>query len=265
MKILPSLILLALAPACAEEAKTPVTDDFSQLTGLDEKSDAFSSQMKTLGTLTYGQTSASKLYTKSPKYRAYRFDGAVGDKVDVWVRSNDGDAVAWLVDKSFHVIASNDDADGTTFDSHLVATLPASSSTTHWIIYREYAKANAHFTVELGGPAWDTSCQSDTDCVAVSRGGCCPNGMHDAVSVGAEDDYAAAHSCTITPHPVCPLAVILDRRVAQCNQATNHCEMIAPEDIACGGFTLHAHQCPAGYRCQLPISTPDVPGKCVAN
>ncbi len=263
MKTFVSLILLALAPACAEEAKTPVTDDFSELTGLDEKSDSFSAQMVNLGTLTYGQTSASKLYRKSPKYRAYKFDGVAGDKIDISVRSSDGDSVAWLVDKSFKVIAFNDDADNTTYDSHITATLPPSSSTTHWIIYRDYSYATAHFTVELRGPSWNTSCQIDADCVAVSRGGCCPNGLHDAVSVGAESDYAAAHACTITPHPICPLAVILDRRVAQCNFASHQCEMVAPEDIRCGGFTAHPHQCPADYRCQLPISMPDVPGSCV--
>jgi hypothetical protein len=98
----------------------------------------------------------------------------------------------------------------------------------------------------------------------VSRGGCCPNGLHDAVSVGAEGDYATAHACTITPHPVCPLAVILDQRIAQCNFATNHCEMVAPEDIACGGFLAHPHQCPSGFECHLTVNMPDRPGKCVA-
>lgn len=259
-----SLLLLALVPACASDAKVPVTDDFSALAGLDEKSDAFSYQMKTLGTLTYGQTSASKAYSKTPRYRAWKFDGSEHDQVDVWVRSTDGDAVAWLLDKSYHVLASNDDADDTTLDAHLTATLPASTSTTHYIVYRDYSLDASHFTVQLGGgPAWDTSCQTDDDCVAVSRGGCCPNGVKVAVSDGAQADYAAANACTVTPHPVCPFAVILDQRVAECNRTTNHCEMVAPEDIACGGFTAHPHECPTGYTCQLTVHTPDLPGKCV--
>ena len=33
-------------------------------------------------------------------------------------------------------------------------------------------------------------------------------------------------------------------------------------DIACGGFTANAHECPANYR-RAHSSTPDVPGKCV--
>ena len=40
---------------------------------MDEKSDSFSYRMKTLGTLTYGDTSASKAYTKTPRYRAFKF------------------------------------------------------------------------------------------------------------------------------------------------------------------------------------------------
>lgn len=266
MKLLPSLLVFALVPACAQEAKAPTTDDFSELSGLDEKSDSFSYQMKTLGTLTYGQTSTSKAYSKTPRYRAYKFDGVLNDKIDVWVRSDDGDAVAWLLDKSFKVLASNDDANDATLDSHITATLPASTSTTHYIVYRDYGLSSSHFAVELtGGPAYSTSCQTDSDCVAVSRGGCCPNGVNVAVSSGAEDDYAAASACTITPHPLCPFAVILDRRAAQCNFTTNHCEMVAPEDIRCGGFTAHPHQCTSGYSCQLTVSMPDIPGKCVAH
>ncbi len=266
MKCLSSLLVLSLIPACAQEPKVPATDDFSELTGLDEKSDAFSYQMKTLGTLTFGQTSASKTYSKTPRYRAFKFDGAANDKVDVWVRSDDGDAVAWLLDKSFHVLASNDDANDSTLDAHLTATLPASTSTTHYIVYRDYGLSISHFTVSLaGGAPYDTSCHSDAECVAVSRGGCCPNGVNVAVSSGAESDYAAASACTITPHPVCPFAVILDRRVAQCNHATNHCEMIEIENIQCGGFLANAHQCPTGYACHLPVGMPDRPGSCVAN
>ncbi len=258
--------MIALIPACAQEAKVAVTDDFSELTGLDEKSDAFSYQMKTLGTLSYGETSTSKPYTRTPRYRAFKFEGAVNDKVDVWVRSDDGDAVAWLLDKSFKVIASNDDANDSTLDAHLAVTLPASTGTTHYIVYRDHGLSSSHFTVSLaGGPQHDTACHADADCVAVSRGGCCPNSVNVAVSAGAEADYAAASACTITPHPVCPFAAILDRRVAQCNHVTNHCEMIEIENIQCGGLLANAHQCPTGYTCHLPVSNPDRPGNCVAN
>lgn len=263
-KLVPLSIAVSLV-ACAQQAKAPVDDDFSQFAGLDEKSDAFSYRMKTLGSLGYGETS-SAAYSKTPRFRAYTFEGNAGDRVDAWVRSTDGgDAVAWLLDKSFRVVASNDDAADDTLDAHVAVTLPASASTTHYLVYRDYDLHTAHFTAELGGgPAWDTTCQRDSDCVAVSKGGCCPNGTNVAVSLGAETDYATANACTVTPHPVCPFAVILDRRVAECSHVTNHCEMVAPEDIACGGNLATAHACPDGYTCQLVVGHADRPGRCVA-
>jgi hypothetical protein len=265
MRFLSSLILLSVVGGCTQDVKAPVTDDFTDLQGMDEKSDAFSYRMKTLGTLTYGQTSSAKAYSSTPRFRAFKFDGNANDRVDAWVRSTDGDAVAWLLDKSFNVLASNDDANANTLDAHVVFTLPASTSTTHYLVFRDYDLVSSHFTVQLGGgPQYDTTCHTDSDCVAVSRGGCCPNGVKVAVTAGSEGAYAAASVCTITPHPVCPFAVILDRRVAQCNFATNRCEMIAAEDIKCGGFIATTHHCPDGYSCQLTISTPDLPGRCVA-
>ena len=219
-----ALASILFVAACAHKA--PVTDDFSDLAGQDEKSDAFSYRMKLLGSLDYGQSAASAKYTHSPRYRAYKFGGNEGDRVDVWVRSNDGDAVAWVLDNSFQVVASNDDADDTTLDAHVVTTLPASDSITHYIVYRDYSLATAHFSVDL---AAQPTCTTDDDCVGFAS--------------GAQDAG--------------------DTRVAQCDFATSHCQLIAPEDIRCGGFMLHTHQCPAGYTCHYQ-GVPDIPGTCVA-
>ena len=133
--------------ACAQQPKTAVTDDF---TGLDAKADSFSSRMKIVGSLDYGQTSASTRYTKTPRYRAFKFAGNAGDLIDVWVRSTDGgDAVAWVLDNDFHVVASNDDADDTTLDSHVNVALPANASATHYVVFRDYWTDTAHFTVDV--------------------------------------------------------------------------------------------------------------------
>src|SRR5262249_49330770 len=155
-----------------------VTDDFSDLSGMDEKSDAFSYRMKIVGSLDYNHTSSSVKYTSTPRFRAFKFSGHAHDLVDVWVKSTDGgDAVAWVLDNSFHVLGTNDDADATTTDAHISLTLPSSSSLTHYIVFRDYNTSTAHFNVTLdGGLAYDTSCQVDADCVAVDAGGCCPNG-----------------------------------------------------------------------------------------
>jgi hypothetical protein len=63
----------------------------------------------------------------------------------------------------------------------------------------------------------------------------------------------------VCPAVVCPLACILDTRVAECN--AGKCEMVAIADIACGGFTTNPHKCPEGYDCTLS-HIPDVPGTC---
>ncbi len=78
-------------------------------------------------------------------------------------------------------------------------------------------------------------------------------------------DQASAYAADplICPAVMCPLACVLETRVAQCNTSTNKCEMIQPGDIACGGHTIHPHSCPAGYACEgagLPV---DAPGQCV--
>lgn len=108
------------------------------------------------------------------------------------------------------------------------------------------------------------ACQTDADCVAVEKAGCCPNGYLVAVNKDEVDAYAATYACTARS-PICPTYVVQDTRVAQCDFQAHQCRMMAPTDIHCGGFIAPArqHQCPAGYVCQLG-SVPDVGGSCVA-
>jgi hypothetical protein len=258
-----SMILSSLiAVGCSTEKPVP-TDEFSSLDGVDEKADAFSTHMKLLGQLAYGKVSDDVTYSKSPKYRAFKFFGKEGDKVDLWVRSGDGDAVAWLLDGHFHVVATNDDAAPDTFDAHIETTLPASSLKTHYIVFREYGYAKATFSVQLDGGDPIFACQVDADCVAVPEAACCPTGRKIAVASGEEEAYADANACHEPPH-VCNKAVILDQRVAECDASTKQCVMIAPEDIRCQGFTRNPHFCPDGFTCKVN-QIPDIPGTCVAN
>ncbi|MDB5214982.1 MAG: hypothetical protein JWO86_2909 [Myxococcaceae bacterium] len=106
------------------------------------------------------------------------------------------------------------------------------------------------------------SCNVDDDCVAVPKGGCCPNGINVAVNESKTAQYAKAAKCK-SPPQFCPLSIILDQRVAQCNSGTKKCEMVKAEDIKCGGFIAHAHQCPTDYSCtHTGPMHPDLPGKC---
>lgn len=106
------------------------------------------------------------------------------------------------------------------------------------------------------------ACKTDDDCVAVPRGGCCSNGWMEAVNEHHVKAYENSSKCTANPRPMCPMYIVHDTRVAQCNTAKKSCEMVQPEDIVCGGFTANPHACPEGYSCKgagLPV---DAPGKC---
>ena len=154
-----ALAALATAAGCAQE-KEPVGDEFTNLAGTeapadsDGKADVFWSTAgwRIVGSLEYGQTSSLVSYTRNPRYRVFKFAGAAGDKVDVWVRSsNGGDAVAWVLNDSFQVQGYNDDAPGT-LDSHVVTTLRGNTRpgiVTYYIVFRDYDLARASFRVSL--------------------------------------------------------------------------------------------------------------------
>jgi hypothetical protein len=138
-------ILVAAMFVVACGAKTPPTDTF----GSDGKADSFSSKMKIVRTAGYGDPTFSVRYTSTPRYRAVQFDGAAGDSVDAWVRSTTGDPVTWLLDGSYHVVTSNDDADASTTDSHITATL--ANDDTYYVVFRDYNLESHSFTVTLTG------------------------------------------------------------------------------------------------------------------
>lgn len=108
------------------------------------------------------------------------------------------------------------------------------------------------------------SCQTDSDCVAVEKAGCCPNGFLVAVNQDEVKSYNTIYACQ-DESPVCPLFVVNDTRVAQCDFTTHSCQMIDPAQIRCGGFIAPAmqHHCPTGFDCHY-TNVPDLPGTCVA-
>jgi hypothetical protein len=150
-------LILFSCVALAACGKAPVDDSFDDLVGLDQKSDSFSYRMKVVGSLAYGSSQTVK-YTSTPRYRAFTFTANADDSVSAWVTSTQGDAVAWLLDSAFNVITSNDDADSTTSNSHLVAHLGQAG--TYYIVFRDYYLASHYFTVSL-----------DSGCTAKYAGG----------------------------------------------------------------------------------------------
>src|SRR5262249_45864068 len=180
-KILPMLLLAACTGGAP---KTAPADDFTDVAGAGEKSDSFSKNMKIVATLDWNQTSGPIAYTKTPKYRVVKLAANLGDHLDAWVRSTDGDAVAWLLDGSFKVLARNDDAGDDTLDAHLVFDFGPARSGTYYIALRDYALARATFTVEMDGGPLLKECATDADCVRVTTNCCSLNNEWDAVTKG---------------------------------------------------------------------------------
>lgn len=111
-----------------------------------EDSELSASRVQVLGAIDFGDTKLAS-YTSSPKYRAYSLKAKAGDHVDLWVRSTNGDAVAYLLDASFATKITNSDANATTRDAHIEATIPADG--TYYVAFRNRAAAAADFSILL--------------------------------------------------------------------------------------------------------------------
>lgn len=94
-------------------------------------------------------------HTGAPRYRAYSFSAAAGDKLDIWVRSATTDTRAWLVDESFRTVKFNNDAntsnesedDSTTTDSNI--KYEVSSTGKYFIVFRGQLDVAANISVRV--------------------------------------------------------------------------------------------------------------------
>jgi hypothetical protein len=235
---------LALA-ACAPADKGPVSEDFSDLAALDEKSDAFSYRMKYVGTLTYGATSDATTYTDRPRFRYFKVTGAAGDTVDLWVRATDGgDPVTWLLDASYRVVGSNDDAaDGSGLDSHIEATLTRNG--THYVVFRDYDLLPGRFVAELrrGGGA---ACEKDAECTGLSTPADSAALCEESTCSVVAAEEIACGGRRLNPHS-CPSGWVC-RGAGLAYDASGRCE----REIPCGG--LAGLVCPDGQEC---VDVPD--------
>jgi hypothetical protein len=213
-----------------------------------------------VATIAYGQTSPSIKVDAGKKHSGrLQFTGNRGDSVDIWVRSSNGDAVATVVDAAQTTLTTNDDADCTVSDSHLVLTLPADGA--YQIVFRDYDWKRASFQVTLAGSGVFT-CAADADCVAVDKAGCCHNGWLDAVAAASVESYNVLYECSESA-PICAQYKVVDTRVAICDRTVGHCAMVQPADIVCGGFAPQ-HGCPTGFSCQADGPGADRTGHCAA-
>jgi hypothetical protein len=238
-----------------------VAGELEWLSGSGDPAVEFARRVQVVGPLAFGQTVAVA-YHDPPRYRAMTIAAQPGDTVDVWVRSTDGNATAWLLDAAYKPIARNDDAAPGTLDSHVTATVPPEGPASWYIAFRESLARDASFSVSLAPRAQSDlySCAIDADCTAVPAAGCCPNGRQAAVNVNQVAAYQQANVC---PRPtMCPEIRFIDKRVPICDFASHSCQMIDPTEIHCGGFIRLRHECPQGFQCHLS-GVPDVGGTCV--
>lgn len=197
---------------------------------------ALSGSIRDLGEIPASGETRTVKYANPPKYVAYTFHANGGEEVDAWVRGvGDDDAVAWILDASGKQLAFNDDASTSTLDAHLTVKLPATLGTKAKLklVFRDYWLAKATFTASVRVKPGMFACGVDSDCVKVSRGGCCTAWQSIAVNASRADDYAAANVCT-PPYPPCappPKGETVDDTVARCDAGT--CALGAPPAPAC--------------------------------
>ncbi len=159
-------------------------------------------------------------YTGTPRYLAYKFYGPAGFKLDLTVRSDRGDAVAWLFDDQKKRIAHNDDVSTSDVSARVTGALR--SNAYHYIVFRDFFGDPQSFTVELQGSYAEpnTSCTKNSDCVRVQAVCCAFEPTWAAVNGDSAQLYSDRLDCR---GRVCS-SFADDGAIAVCN-AAKQCEM----------------------------------------
>jgi hypothetical protein len=100
-----------------------------------------------LGDLAFGSTAGPIAYTDTPKYRAFRVRAEAGDVIDAWIRSTDGDPMAWILAPDFRTLVQNRNAGPLDRDAHVVHRVARAG--TYYLAFREEDQEDATFQVTL--------------------------------------------------------------------------------------------------------------------
>jgi hypothetical protein len=204
-----ALLALVASAGCAVDT----SNEDGTLAPESSESDLSASRIQQLGTITSGTTKTAS-YTSSPLYRAYAFTAKKGDSVDIWVRSSNGDAVAYLLRSNNASIVRSDNASAATQDAHITATIAADG--TYFIAFKEAKGKNADFTVSFTS----TPASSGNDAGADSGGGGAPsNDAFDPASCsGAPLDFVSKFAPGASEAVLSAYQIVLRKR--QCNSVT---------------------------------------------
>jgi hypothetical protein len=146
----------AAIAGCSTESNGKGDDDVAAT-----ESDLKLTGTRYLGKIKSGET-RSGYYNAPPTYRSYGFDAKGGDEITVDVKSVYGDAMGWITDTKYTVLASNDDASRSTLDSKVTYKVPAGAAARSYrIVFRDYDMLEATFDVTLTIKSAPATCSYD--------------------------------------------------------------------------------------------------------
>jgi hypothetical protein len=152
------VVAFASLAGCSTQSAEKESDDVASI-----ESELKLSGTRYLGKLTNGETRTGYYYNP-PRYRSFGFDAKGGDEITVDIKSAEGDAVGYVTDSSYNVLAYNDDASISTLDSKVTYKVPAGQTARSFrIVFRDYDLLDATFTIKLGikSSAVQTTCAYD--------------------------------------------------------------------------------------------------------
>lgn len=118
-----------------------------------------------VGTLAEGETKTVAV-SAQPTYRALKMTLTAGQKVDLWVKSENGDPQAWLLGAKFQTLGRSVDESPSDNSAHFKQTVTKDG--TYYVAFRDEKFRSATFTVSLGAaappPPPSSSCSSDAQC-----------------------------------------------------------------------------------------------------
>ncbi|MBI5547750.1 MAG: hypothetical protein HY901_28035 [Deltaproteobacteria bacterium] len=143
-RLLSLYALLALAGAGCGVG----TLDFGGLAVDEAETDLTVDPSAVMGKIAFGETVTDLPFNCSPTYRAFEFTTTQRNHpIDIWVRSS-ADAKAWVTKSDFAALTSNDNADATTRDAHIVHRVRTPG--TYYVVFKEKTCKPAMFSLSLG-------------------------------------------------------------------------------------------------------------------